>query len=114
MDESTYAFCPHCANLLLLEAPIVGASRLFCRTCPYVFTLTEPVAVRHKFTPKAVDDILGGDDAWKNVDTADVQCPDRRCPSTTAYFQMMQTRSADEPMTIFFKCTVCGLQWNEN
>eukprot|EP01013_Petalomonas_cantuscygni_P035211 TRINITY_DN63518_c0_g1_i1.p2 TRINITY_DN63518_c0_g1~~TRINITY_DN63518_c0_g1_i1.p2 ORF type:complete len:116 (+),score=13.20 TRINITY_DN63518_c0_g1_i1:171-518(+) len=112
-DDSTYAFCPHCANLLLLEAPGTGASRFFCRTCPYIFTLPVAVAVRTKFTPKPVDDILGGEDAWKNVDTTDVQCPERHCESTTAYFQMLQTRSADEPMTIFLKCTVCGHQWNE-
>ena len=34
------------------------------------------------------------------------KCKQRRC----TYYQM-QTRSADEPMTTFVCCTVCGNRW---
>ena len=31
-----------------------------------------------------------------------------------AYYQQLQIRSADEPMTTFYKCTSCGLRWRED
>lgn len=40
-------------------------------------------------------------------------CP--KCSHSRAYFMQMQTRSADEPMTIFYKCCspTCGHRWKE-
>jgi transcription elongation factor S-II len=38
-------------------------------------------------------------------------CGKCKCP-TTSYFEM-QTRSADEPMTIFITCTNCGHSWRK-
>ena len=38
----------------------------------------------------------------------------RLCGSTKAYYRQMQIRSADEPMTTFYKCVECGAQWREN
>ena len=85
---------------------------------------------------KEVDDVLGGSAAWENVDETNGRtyshivfalrmlndphslftlptetCP--KCRNLKAYFMQMQTRSADEPMTIFFKCTNCGHRWKE-
>ena len=39
-----YLFCPHCANLLVVEE---GPStlRFACNTCPYVQNITEKVSV---------------------------------------------------------------------
>jgi transcription elongation factor S-II len=51
----------------------------------------------HKFTPK----IQASTDTftcWK--------CKSKEC----TYYQL-QTRSADEPMTIFVQCTTCGNRW---
>jgi DNA-directed RNA polymerase III subunit RPC11 len=39
-------------------------------------------------------------------------CP--RCSHQRAYFFQMQTRSADEPMSTFYRCVECGHQWKEN
>jgi len=83
---------------------------------------------------KEVDDVLGGPDAWKNADQADGE-PDRtlslsspalahpsprpaascpRCSHHRAYYQQLQIRSADEPMTTFYKCVECGHRWRED
>jgi len=46
----------------------------------------------------------------QNVATTDMfrcgKCGQRKC----TYYQM-QTRSADEPMTTFVRCTVCPNRW---
>lgn len=57
---------------------------------------------------KKVDDVLGGEKAWENVDQADARCP--ACDNPRAYFMQIQIRSADEPMTIFYKVRAsdCG------
>lgn len=60
---------------------------------------------------KEVDDVLGGKEAWENVDQLAADCP--KCSNKKAYFMQIQIRSADEPMTTFYKCTNCGYQWKE-
>lgn len=39
------------------------------------------------------------------------RCP--KCEHDRAYFMQIQTRSADEPMTTFYKCCKCGHRWRE-
>ena len=91
------------------------ALRLLCKTCPYSYSIRDKhwsktdVPITNK---KRVDDVLGGDEAWKNVDTTRSRCP--KCSHDVAYFLMVQTRSADEPMTQFFRCVECANQWKEN
>ncbi|CAI5530669.1 unnamed protein product [Closterium sp. Naga37s-1] len=68
---------------------------------------------RQLVVQKEVDDVLGGEDAWKNVDKTEASCP--KCGHSQAFFMQIQTRSADEPMTIFYKCCNmrCGYRWKE-
>lgn len=60
-----------------------------------------------------VDGVMGGAAAWENVDSTDAVCP--TCSNGRAYFMQMQTRSADEPMTTFYKCCnqLCGHNWRD-
>ena len=44
--------------------------------------------------------------------TAAARCA--RCEHGRAYYFQLQIRSADEPMTTFYKCAGCGFQWNDN
>ena len=58
---------------------------------------------------KEVDDVLGGEEAWKDVEKTKIVCanaPD--CTNDMAYFWSIQLRSSDEPETTFYKCTECG------
>ncbi|GCA63146.1 hypothetical protein KIPB_008134, partial [Kipferlia bialata] len=61
-----------------------------------------------------VDDVLGGAEAWKDVDKTATECP--QCGHGEAFFLQVQIRSADEPSTTFFKCAnhKCGFQWRED
>ena len=60
-----------------------------------------------------VDDVLGGSAAWENVDSTEATCP--KCAHAKAFFMQIQTRSADEPMTTFYKCCKqeCGHRWRD-
>lgn len=69
---------------------------------------------RKMMPAKEIDDVMGGEGAWDNVDQTKILCPTGNCPGEKAYFYQLQIRSADEPMTTFYKCTTCGHQWREN
>lgn len=68
---------------------------------------------RTELSRKQVDDVFGGAEAWKNVDSIGVACP--KCEHPRAYYMQIQIRSADEPSSIFYKCCAvsCGHQWRE-
>ena len=103
-------FCPQCSNTLTVSrSPSTGTNRLECRTCPYEFLLTRKYFERKPMKRKEVDDVMGGEGAWDNVDQTDAQCPNDACEDgMRAYFYMVQIRSADEPMTTFYKVSGNG------
>lgn len=108
-------FCPNCANMLVISLEDGGSNKFQCLTCPYEFRLSGmQIYDRKKLSRKTVDDVLGGDGAWENVDQTKVQCPVDSCGEDKAYFFQLQIRSADEPMTTFYKCVKCGHKWREN
>jgi DNA-directed RNA polymerase III subunit RPC11 len=110
----------------------VGQNRFECLTCPYHFVINKRYFERKYMKKKEVEDILGGKGAWDNVDKTQgtlaeeiaedgikcclcgfwhcmetnkriVQCPNEKCRNDAAYWYQLQIRSADEPMTAFYK-----------
>jgi DNA-directed RNA polymerase III subunit RPC11 len=63
-------FCPTCANGLLISNDD-GQNKWACQTCPYEFPIAKQMTTRITLRRKQVDDIMGGDEAWKNVDSTD-------------------------------------------
>lgn len=57
---------------------------------------------RTHFERKAKEDEIGPTD-WSNAAKAEVQCPKDGCDGGEAAFFQVQIRSADEPMTTFYK-----------
>ncbi|KAJ7226895.1 hypothetical protein GGX14DRAFT_385686 [Mycena pura] len=55
------------------------------------------MTARTRLVRKAVDDVLGGAEAWRDADSTMASCP--KCNNDKAYFYQLQIRSADEPMT---------------
>uniref|UniRef100_A0A7S3GG99 DNA-directed RNA polymerase III subunit RPC10 n=1 Tax=Palpitomonas bilix TaxID=652834 RepID=A0A7S3GG99_9EUKA len=104
-------FCPLCANILLVEHHN-DELRLFCQTCPFVYKMQSSHKSRVVLQKKEVDDVFGGEEAWENADTARTTCPN--CGHAEAYFMQIQTRSADEPSTIFYRCCKCHHEWKED
>lgn len=99
--------CPHCSNILTVSpSPDTGRNRLECRTCPYQCAIEAPLFSRRTFKRKEREDVFGGPGAWDNADKTAVQCPAAGCNGNEAAFYQIQIRSADEPMTSFFKVRV--------
>lgn len=120
-----------------------GQMRMYCRTCPYYWniqhgirdTLPEgngsgayneaaaigldgPTGSGDRLQSSAnrqaesLNDVMGGAASWENVArTSGVVCS--KCGHNEAFFHQVQTRSADEPMTEFYKCVNCGHKWKE-
>lgn len=105
-------FCPNCGNVLIVEEG-PNCYRFACNTCPFINNITGKMANRKYCKLKEIDDVLGGAAAWENVDSTEVPC--ENCGHNRAYFMQIQTRSADEPMTTFYKCCnpQCGHRWRE-
>ena len=109
-------FCPLDGTLLQVrheDFSIDGSNPgfFYCSTCAYSSPITNMVTKKTFPSRKVVDDILGGTAAWENVDRTMTTCPS--CNHNEAYFMQIQIRSADEPMSIFYKCVNCSFQWNE-
>jgi DNA-directed RNA polymerase subunit M len=49
------------------------------------------------------------DDDKPDLPTINIPCP--QCNNNTAVWWMLQTRSADEATTQFFRCTKCNHTW---
>jgi DNA-directed RNA polymerase III subunit RPC11 len=111
-------FCPLDGTLLQIQTPSINStsstsrnSVFSCSTCPYSCDIKNNFIKTSHPKRKAVDDILGGAAAWENVDKTAAVCP--ACSYHKAYFMQMQIRSADEPMSVFYKCVQCSHQWND-
>jgi DNA-directed RNA polymerase subunit M len=106
-------FCPKCGKAL---SPSRQGSKVVmaCRRCGYVKDAEEvKVVVRQvggKATVKEAAAIVEPTDA-PLPSTHDVICP--VCGHNEAKWWTVQTRSADEPMTQFFRCVKCGHTWRE-
>ena len=103
-------FCPLDGTLLkvicdndeeTMASPNMQPSMFACATCPYSCPIVSYKTVLTKSKRKQVDDILGGAEAWEHVDRTMATCPS--CNHQEAYFQQIQIRSADEPMSVFYK-----------
>ena len=80
-------FCPTCSNILLTEKTL-SDFRFFCKTCPYVFVVEQKFESKLTLDRKEVDDVLGGQEAWKDVDQTTINCVNHNhCKNTKAYFK---------------------------
>lgn len=106
-------FCPKCHSMMV-PRKINGRSVYKCIKCGYEEEAKSSevitTKIKHKETEKMLvleqADIPTGAQKVKGV-----VCPS--CKNDEAYFWILQTRSADEPATRFYKCTKCGKVWRE-
>jgi len=102
--------CPSCSNTLTVSRASNSSdpdgestNHFVCLTCPYQYPLNKRYFERRLLKRKEVDDIVGGASQWENAAKTEVQCPNQQCDNREAFFYQLQIRSADEPMTSFYK-----------
>ncbi len=102
--------CPVCDSLLLFKSS-VGGNSFNCRCCPYKFPLLESYTKNVKISKqRKLNEIFTEQN--ESLSKIDINCP--KCPGTSAYYFQMQTRSADEASTIFYRCIQCNYTWKDN
>lgn len=99
-------FCNWCLNIL--RRRMLGESTLFeCEECKYQKEIPGTYRTRMSLEPKKEETHV----QKTELPEREVTCP--RCLFGRANYYQMQTRSADEPMTIFNACTKCKHSWRE-
>jgi len=103
-------FCPKCGSLMTVKKKR-SRSFLVCPKCGKERPLKKERLViseslqKHK---KAVI-VMGKDAEAIELPKTRIICP--QCENVEAYWWMQQTRSADEPPTLFYRCTKCSYSW---
>ncbi|EIJ88268.1 hypothetical protein NEPAR06_0326 [Nematocida parisii] len=100
-------FCNKCMNRLSVET-VNSRSTFLCEECNYRKEIPGTFRTKTKLTPKVE---LIEKSKPKELPERNALCPE--CSFTKANYYQMQTRSADEPMTIFNTCTRCKHTWRE-
>ena len=95
-------FCPDCKSMVF---PKDGC--YYCKNCD---KLIEEEVESEGFTTKSkAKETAVVSDGEAVLPKAREICA--KCGNTEAYYYMRQNRSADEPETIFYRCTRCNYQW---
>ena len=96
-------FCPTCSSRLRrLDGSLV------CSKCEYA----EADAAGPTGAADAIPlNVLAEGEGSEALPTIAVDCP--KCGHGEAVWWMLQTRSADEPTTQFYRCTTCGHTWRD-
>jgi len=110
-------FCPKCGKLLQTDKDKSENQILICLKCGYERALEENENVT--FTEEIEHDlvremtvVLSENDIDKTKPIKEMFCS--KCgKNQKVSFWMIQTRSADESPTRFFRCTVCSETWRE-
>lgn len=103
-------FCPNCGKMLFPQKDEEGNSFLECG-CGYTDKLSKEKESEYSIKQK-VETEATVIDKGEDIDvrpTTNEECPE--CGHNLAYWELRQTRSADEAETRFFQCCECGYKW---
>jgi DNA-directed RNA polymerase subunit M len=84
---------------------------LVCRKCGAEYRLTGEKFVisetMHESKKGVV--VMGKEEFAGELPTTKIVCP--KCSNLEAFWWMQQTRAADEPPTLFYRCKKCSYSW---
>ena len=99
-------FCPKCDIRLKKNS---GSSIISCPKCNY--TEGQESEHQNKISEELKSDflVLEENEGKDAMPTIEIDC--EKCGNNQAVWWMLQTRSADEPTTQFYRCTKCEHTW---
>ena len=103
-------FCPKC-GLVCVSKKEKGKTILVCRKCGYKIKDYKPIEIKEEVKKDPLDEIVIIEEKKEALPKIRLICP--KCSNKEAVWWMQQTRSTDEPPTLFFRCTKCRHSWRE-
>ncbi len=98
-------FCPKCEVKLKKEN-----SDLKCPKCGYIQgASSSPQKKLLQEEPTEAFNVFAENEGEEALPTINIEC--ESCGNDEAVWWMLQTRSADEPTTQFYRCTKCKYTW---
>ena len=97
-------FCPNCE--VRLKKTDTG---LRCPKCNYGEGQAEETTKKVIQEESSEFNVLEESEGTETLPTIKIDC--EKCGHTEAVWWMLQTRSADEPTTQFYRCTKCNFTW---
>ncbi|MHA1910123.1 MAG: transcription factor S [Candidatus Kariarchaeaceae archaeon] len=110
-------FCDDCGSMLQPKT-VNGRRGLFCHTCDKIVKFVDK-GEKEKYNIKGLTReeeldpmlVLEGEEMLTRP-TMPLRCSECRKMTDVEYWEL-QTRSADESPTRFFRCTICKKTWRE-
>ncbi len=100
-------FCPKCKSILRPKKEDDKVI-LHC-SCGYTSDGSGAGSLKEKVKETAEIEVVEQD--FETLPIAKEECP--KCGNIGAYYWLVQTRSADEAMTKFLRCTKCKKTWRD-
>lgn len=98
-------FCPKCEVKLKKDGP-----DLKCAKCGYIEGNIIPQQKKVvDEEPTEAFNVFAENEGEESLPTIKIEC--ESCGNDEAVWWMLQTRSADEPTTQFYRCTKCKNTW---
>jgi transcription factor S len=105
-------FCPKCETRM---KPRIEQGIVLCPKCGFTADKEEQGSLPRKVSSlqesisRSSLKVMDTDKSPDALPTTTVECP--KCGNNTAFWWMLQTRSADEATTQFYRCTKCMHTW---
>ncbi len=99
-------FCPKCELRLKKNN---SNSALSCPKCGYSESKSKETKKDKEEEIKSEFNVLESNEGKETLPSIKIDC--EKCGNNQAVWWMLQTRSADEPTTQFYRCTKCNHTW---
>ncbi len=110
-------FCPNCGKILHTEKDKKSKTILMCAKCGFKRNLeideqvTFTEEVEHNLI-REMTTVMNESEVDSTKPIKEMYCPKCETKQNVSFWQI-QTRSADESPTRFFRCVTCGETWRE-
>ena len=98
-------FCPKCEVRLKKS----NANSMVCPKCGYSESGSKGTRKDKEEETKSEFNVLEENEGKETLPSIKIDC--EKCGNNEAVWWMLQTRSADEPTTQFYRCTKCNHTW---